>query len=91
MKYHDTNKEICVGDKVLYAGSPGIIVFVIDDDSYSKRYPKKGWSYLGKGLGVEIQDKERTLYHLETPDEDLEPASSGNSRALHTKLEKSDS
>lgn len=73
MKYQDSNQVIRVGDSVFYAGQPGVIVFVVDDDSYSKQYPMKDWSYLGKGLGVEIQDKERTLYHLETPDEDLEP------------------
>jgi hypothetical protein len=80
MRYQDTNQVIRVGDSVLYAGQPGVIVFVVDDDSYSKQYPKKDWSYLGKGLGVEIQDKERTLYHLETPDEDLEPV--GKSQTL---------
>ncbi len=84
MKYNDTDKQILVGDKVLYAGAPAIIAFVIDDDSYSKRYPKKDWSYLGKGLGVELQDKEHTLYHLDSPDEDLEPVSSGDSRTLPT-------
>ena len=73
MKYHETNKVIRVGDNVLYAHAPAVIVFVVDDDSYSSRYPKEHWSYLGKGLGVEIQDTERTLYRLDTPDEDLEP------------------
>jgi hypothetical protein len=76
MKYNDTNKVIRVGDSVFYAGAPAVIVFVIDDDSYSNHYPKKDWSYLGKGLGVEIQDRVRTLYHLDTPDEDLEPEAS---------------
>ncbi|HLN29834.1 MAG TPA: hypothetical protein VK395_18955 [Gemmataceae bacterium] len=73
MNYNGTDKTIRVGDSVLYASKPGVIVFVIDDDAYSARYPKKNWSYLGGGLGVEIQDKERTLYHLDSPDEDLEP------------------
>lgn len=76
MKYNDTDKVIRVGDSVLYAGSRAVIVFVIDDESYSNRYPEKDWSYLGKGLGVEIQDSERTLYHLDAPDEDLEPEAS---------------
>ena len=52
----------------------GRIVFIVDDDAYSERYPKKGWSFLGSGLGVEIEDSEHTLFHLETPDEDLSPA-----------------
>ena len=59
----------------MYAEKPATIVFIIDDDSYSQRYPRKDWSYLGKGLGVEMKDKEHTLYHLQTPDEDLEPIS----------------
>ena len=80
MNYNDTDRVIRVGDSVLYAGQRGVIVFVIDDDSYSKQYPKKDWSYLSKGLGVEVQDKEHTLYHLETPDEDLEPV--GKSQTL---------
>jgi hypothetical protein len=75
MKYVDTEKVIQVGDNVLYAGEPAVIVFVIDDDNYSERYAKESWSHLGKGLGVEIQDKTQTLYHLDAPDEDLEPVS----------------
>jgi hypothetical protein len=73
MKYVDTEKVIQVGDTVLYAGAAGVIVFVIDDDSYSDQYPKKDWSYLDKGLGVELQDKAKNVYHLDSPDEDLEP------------------
>jgi hypothetical protein len=74
MQYVNTDRMIRVGDKVQYAGDPGVIVFVIDDDSYSDRYPKMHWSYLARGLGVELQDESRTLYHLDSPDEDLEPA-----------------
>ncbi len=75
MKYMGTDKVIQVGDNVMYAGVPGVIVFVIEDDSFSDRYPKV-WSYLGKGLGVELQkgDWQGTLFHLDCPDEDLEPA-----------------
>jgi hypothetical protein len=76
MKYLETEKEIRVGDNVLYAGAPGVIVFIIEDDSYADRYPRENWSYLGKGLGIELQDDEtRTLYVLDCPDEDLEPVS----------------
>ncbi len=74
MKYLDTEDVIRVGDSVTYHGDPGVIVFVIDDDSYSAAYPKDHWSYLRKGLGIELQDETRTLYHLDSPDEDLEPA-----------------
>jgi hypothetical protein len=76
MKYWGTENVVRVGDRVLYNGTPGVIVFVIDDDSYSDRYPKEHWSYLGTGLGVELQDETRTLYHLGSSEEeeDLEPA-----------------
>jgi hypothetical protein len=72
MMYFDSDRMIQVGDKVRYAGSPGVIVFVIDNDSYSDRYRREDWSYLGKGFGVQLEDG--TLFHFEFPDEDLEPA-----------------
>ena len=77
MKYLGSEKVVRVGDNVLYAGNPGVIVFIIDDDRYSDRYSKENWSYLGKGLGVELQDETRTLYHLNSSEEeeDLEPVS----------------
>jgi hypothetical protein len=70
MKYLDSETVICVGDRVVYAGSRGVIVFIIDDDSYSGKYEKAHWSYLNKGLGVELDDG--TLIHFDSPDEDLE-------------------
>jgi hypothetical protein len=73
MKYQRTDRTIRVGDEVLYAGSPGVIVFIIDDDSYSDAFKKEHWSYLDKGFGMELRDG--TLYHFDTPDEDLEPLS----------------
>ena len=82
MKYLETDKTIRIGDHVVYGGAPAVIVFVIDDDSYSNQYPKENWSYLDKGLGVEVQDAERTLYLLDAPDEDLEPLSSENIRTM---------
>jgi hypothetical protein len=84
MKYNDSDMVIHVGDSVLYAGAPGHIVFVIDDDSYSNQYPRKDWSYLAKGLGVEMLDEAHTLYHLDTPDEDLLPASPSVSQRSST-------
>lgn len=74
MTYRDSEKVIHVGDCVFYAGARGRVVFIVDDDEYSKDYPKEGYSYLGKGIGVEIDDPSRTLFHLEIPDEDLSPA-----------------
>ncbi len=74
MTYHDSTQSIKVGDKVTHGGRRGIIVFVIDDDSYTDRYPRENWSYLGKGFGVELEEGEwrGTLIHSDSPDEDLE-------------------
>jgi hypothetical protein len=72
MKYITTNKVIQVGDRITYAGTPGTIVIIIDDNSYSAQYPSD-WSYLGKGLGIKVEDETGTLYHLDSPDEDLVP------------------
>lgn len=85
MQYCDSDKQVKVGDSVRYAGQPGIIVFVIDDDCYSERYTRTDWAYLGKGLGVEVQDEQRTLYHLDGPDEDLEPFLPEHSASSHVK------
>ena len=84
MIYFETDKVIRVGDSVLYHGAPAAIVFIIDEDSYSTKYPKEHWSYLAKGLGVELQDQERTLFHLDAPDEDLEPVTLGLPQTVPT-------
>jgi hypothetical protein len=55
MKYQGKDKNVRVGDKVRYAGKEGEVVFIVDDDCYSERYPKEHWSYSGKGFGVELQ------------------------------------
>jgi len=71
MKYLNTDKLIQVGDKVILANSPGRIVFVIEDDSYSPSYPKTVWEHLTRGFGVELENGD--LFHFHLPDEDLEP------------------
>jgi hypothetical protein len=77
MKYHSTDQRVQVGDVVRYFGEEGKIVFVIDDDSFSTPYPKEHWSYLGKGVGIEMQNGKwkGNLFVITTSetDEDLEP------------------
>ena len=77
MKYAGTEKTVRVGDNVLYAGKQGVVVFIVDDGGYSDKYPREHWSYLGSGLGVELQEGEweGTLFHLNSSEEeeDLEP------------------
>lgn len=70
MRYWGSEKEVRVGDHVLYAGSPARIVFIVDDDSFSDRYPRQHWADYGKGFGVELQDETRTLYFLDTSEEE---------------------
>lgn len=74
MTYLGTDMVMRTGDRVRYAGNSGTIVFVVDDDTYSEHYPRSNWSYLGSGLGIELDDG--TLYHLDFPDEDLAPEAS---------------
>ena len=74
VNYVGTERRIMVGDKVSYSGRPGLIVFVISDNSFSERYPEV-WSTCATGIGVELQEGEwrGTLFELPEPDEDLEP------------------
>jgi hypothetical protein len=56
MKYSESNRDVRVGDEVLYDGCRGLVVYIVDDDSYSDRYPKEFYSVLGSGFGVEWQE-----------------------------------
>lgn len=67
--YHETFQKICVGDQILYAGKPGKIVFVAEDNSFLPEFEAGEWRYLKKGIGVQIDGGE--LYCLDEPDEDL--------------------
>jgi hypothetical protein len=74
MNYMDSDKPIRVGDEVTYAGTPGTIVFIVEDDSYSPLFSREHWSYLGKGFGIQLRDTTGTLYVFDHPDEDLVPS-----------------
>ena len=37
MKYQGMEKTVRVGDKIRYAGMEGVVVFILDDDSYSDK------------------------------------------------------
>jgi 23S rRNA G2445 N2-methylase RlmL len=77
-KYFNSEKPVRLGDKVRYFGTPGEIVFVVDDASYSDRFPREHWApYLekefGKGFGVELQDWGLFVLLSAEEEEDLEP------------------
>jgi hypothetical protein len=77
MKYWGTEKTVRVGDRITYAGIQGVVVFIVNDDSYSEKYPKEHWSDLGSGLGIELEEGSwnGTLFHLNSSEEeeDLKP------------------
>ena len=64
--YIGANEPIKVGDKIHLGGSPGKVVFVLDDDQYSLEYPKGKWEYLksendGKGVMLLLDNGELIL------------------------------
>jgi len=76
LKYYKSDQTVKIGDEVTYGGTPGIVVFIIDDDEYSVKYPKSIWSYLGKGVGIELQLSTPTLCYLDTIDDEEDLISS---------------
>jgi len=54
---------------VIYAGSPGRVVFVVGSQSFSQEFPGEDWEYLGRGFMLETEAF--GLVHPEKPDENL--------------------
>lgn len=70
MKYN-SGEVAHIGDEVLIANDDlGIVVFSVDTDEYSEKYPKSEWAYLKKG--IMIKSKKMGLVHFEELDEDVE-------------------
>ncbi len=67
--HYPTGEEIKVGDIVQYGNSQGKIVFIVNTDRYSEKYPKEEWVYLKEGFGVETE--RYGLIHDSIPSEDL--------------------
>jgi hypothetical protein len=73
MKYHSSSQEVKVGDKVRFAGRLGAIVFLVNEDVYSEKYPREHWSFLEDGFGVEIEepgDWQGALFVLHSSEEE---------------------
>jgi hypothetical protein len=66
---YENGKKIQLGDKVSYAGMPGRIVFIVDEDLFLPSHPREEWSYVKQGLGVQIDGGD--LFCLQEPDGDL--------------------
>lgn len=51
---YGNGEHVCLWDRVQFPdGGIGIVVFSIDDDEYSIRFPKEQWSYLERGVMVD--------------------------------------
>jgi hypothetical protein len=61
--------EVRIGDRIEYAGQPGVIVCVIETKSYSPAFPEE-WSFLNQGFMMDVQGM--GLIHMDEVDEDLQ-------------------
>lgn len=76
---YSSGEEIHIGDRVMYAGSLGVVVFVIDRAEYSSGFPAEHWS--GYGNGFMIQDEGIGLVMFDEADEDLKLVSHAIAKA----------
>lgn len=55
--------EARIGDRVIWCGRPGVVVFSIDSDEYSEAFPKSNWAYLGSGVMIDVEGVGLVLEH----------------------------
>ncbi len=72
---YNNGKPINIGDRVVYAGVIGRVVFIIEDDRYSPGFVRDDWAYRRLGLGIKLRNGQ--LFVLDGPDDDLKPSSRG--------------
>lgn len=53
MKNYD-GRTIMVGDKVRLGADEGVVVFSIDSDENTDKFPKAEWEYLKRGIMVDF-------------------------------------
>ena len=70
MNYQD-GQIVRIGDKVLLDDDEGVVLFSIDTDEFSAKFPKEDWVYLGKGvmfqttgMGLVFQEESSTDLEL---------------------------
>jgi hypothetical protein len=74
---YENGEKVCLWDRVNLGGEDkGIVVFSVDDDQYSSRFPKEQWTYLQRG--VMIDTTSGGLVHFPEKDEDLELIARGD-------------
>ncbi len=63
---------IRLGDRVCFGGPihNGVVVFSLDTDEFAPSFPKDGWSYLGTGIMIQMDNG--ALVFLDVPDEHTE-------------------
>jgi hypothetical protein len=66
---YNNDTPIGLGDKVIYAGKPGRIVFIIQENAFLAGFKADDWAYLKQGIGLQLEDGE--LFCLDAADEDL--------------------
>jgi hypothetical protein len=65
-----TGEKVMIWDRVhAWHGCRGIVVFSIDADQFSDRFPKARWGYLERGGMIDTEDA--GLVRIVEPDEDL--------------------
>src|SRR6476660_2422568 len=47
---YQCGNDVRTGDRVTLAGRPGVVVFVIDTQSFSVDFPEQEWEYLKSGF-----------------------------------------
>lgn len=66
MKYAN-GEEVRLWDRVQWGSGPGFVVFSIDADEYSPRFPKANWSYLERGIMVDCAQAGLVHEHEDPP------------------------
>ena len=81
-RHYVSGQEIHAGDRVLYAGVPGRIVFVLGFHEFLPEFVEgKEWYYEEFGQGFMLEQDGGGLFFSEDSDEDLEFVSRGRTDA----------
>jgi hypothetical protein len=66
MRY-ETGEDVRLWDRVAWGSGRGIVVFSIDSDEYTLRFPKEQWSYLRAGAMVDSAEAGLVHEHENPP------------------------
>jgi hypothetical protein len=68
---YETGEDVRLWDRVAWGSARGIVVFSIDSDEYSSRFPKEQWSYLIAGAMVDTDEAGLVHEHEQPPPMEL--------------------